>query len=112
MLLLDQNISFRLARLIQNEFPNATHVSSVGLLGARDENIWKYAMINQLAILTFDSDFYDLALVRGVPPKIIWIRTGNLTTREIHQLLLINIKQIFDFLSEDVENSSICLELL
>jgi len=39
--------------------------------------------IFDFAIVTFDSDFCDLNTIRGFPPKIIWIRTGNTTTKKI-----------------------------
>jgi predicted nuclease of predicted toxin-antitoxin system len=47
--------------------------------------------------VTFDSDFFDLSLIMGFPPKIIWIRTGNLT-RSIVEILLPHQQQIFDFM--------------
>jgi predicted nuclease of predicted toxin-antitoxin system len=34
----------------------------------------------------------------GFPPKIIWIRTGNLTTHSIFEILMMHKEQIFDFI--------------
>ncbi|MFN3999001.1 DUF5615 family PIN-like protein [Algoriphagus sp.] len=42
-----------------------------------------FVKANGYSIVTFDSDFFDLSLIKGHPPKIIWIRTGNLTTDSI-----------------------------
>jgi len=42
-----------------------------------DLEVWKYARKNHMAIVTKDSDFNDLVIYRGVPPKIIWIKLGN-----------------------------------
>jgi len=49
--------------------------------------IWHFAKANKYAILTFDEDFSDLQTLFSYPPKIIWLRTGNLSTVEIAGLL-------------------------
>jgi len=38
-------------------------------------------------IVTKDSDFGDLSVLRGFPPKVIWVRLGNCTTRQIEDLI-------------------------
>jgi predicted nuclease of predicted toxin-antitoxin system len=62
-------------------------------------------------IRIFDSDYYDISLINGVPPKLIWLRTGNLTTLEISQLLIINVKIISDFILNPENNDKACLEI-
>ncbi len=42
--------------------------------------IWDYAVQNDYMIVTRDSDYNDLSLVRGFPPKVIWIRRRNCST--------------------------------
>ncbi|WP_369791858.1 DUF5615 family PIN-like protein [Synechococcus sp. PCC 7336] len=34
-----------------------------------------------------DSDFSDICLLRGFPPKIVWIRRGNCKTSDIETIL-------------------------
>ena len=87
-LLFDQNISFRITKKLLDLFPNCKHVSDCGLMDCDDHDIWEYAGKNNYSIVTFDSDFYDISVISGHPPKIIWIREGNLTTKEIVQLLM------------------------
>ena len=55
--------------------------------------IWKYAKANQYTILTFDEDFLDLQNMLYYPPKIIWLRTGNINTKEIASLLFEDLKR-------------------
>ncbi len=74
-LLFDQNISFRLTKKLQNYFPGSLHVSDCGLLDSEDQEIWEYARDHGFAIVTFDADFYDISIINGQPPKIIWITT-------------------------------------
>ncbi len=69
-ILFDQNICFRILCKLQS-FPKAQHVSNLGLIDARDRAIWDYAVQNQFAIVTFDQDFFQMASLLGVPPKII-----------------------------------------
>jgi predicted nuclease of predicted toxin-antitoxin system len=53
-----------------------------------------------------------LALVRGIPPKIIWIREGNLSTSELANRLVQNHQIILSFMSgKDALEENACLEL-
>ena len=70
----------------------------MGLENASDSLLFDYAKQNGFSIVTFDSDFLDLNIIRGIPPKIIWLRTGNLTTRSVAHLLNPNIKLVRNFL--------------
>ncbi len=100
-LLFDQNISPRIVKHLTTVFPGAKHVRHVGLEDAPDGLVFDFAKNNNFAIVTFDSDYVDLNIVRGIPPKIIWIRTGNLTTRSVAELLNNNIEIIQRFLESD-----------
>lgn len=100
-LLFDQNISPRIVHHLSSEFPEARHVRQVGLEDSSDALIFEFAKKNNLTIVTFDSDFVDLNVVRGIPPKIIWLKTGNLTTRVVADLLNGNVESIKRFLESD-----------
>ena len=86
-LLLDQNLSPRLAEALQRFFPGSTHVSNVGLQDASDQAVWSHAASHGFTVVSKDSDFHHLSFLRGAPPKIIWVRRGNCTTDEIEGLL-------------------------
>lgn len=108
-LLFDQNISFRITRLLESVFPNYKHVRDVGLNEKSDLEIWDYAKTNNFIIVTFDADFYDLAVLKGIPPKVIWLRIGNATTLSISHTLISNKNMIADFCMLD--NKNVCLEI-
>lgn len=99
-LLLDQNLSRRLVPVLQSAFPGIAHVSSAGLDRALDAVVWVYAEKEVLAIVTKDVDFVDLSTLRGVPPKVIWLRIGNCTTGQIAALLLLRQEAIQAFLDD------------
>jgi predicted nuclease of predicted toxin-antitoxin system len=79
-LLFDQNISFRVISEINGLFPLAKQVRELGLENYSDRSIWEFAKKENYTIVTFDSDFFDLNLILGSPPKIIWLRIGNAST--------------------------------
>lgn len=86
-LLFDQNLSDRLLRILDDDYPGSVHVRHIDLARADDEDVWRYALDHGLAITSKDSDFHQRSLVRGHPPKVVWIRTGNCTTDRIAELL-------------------------
>ena len=99
-LLFDHNISPRLINRLADVFPDASHVALVGLERASDHSIWTYAQTNQYIIVTKDSDYNDLSVLRGFPPQVIWLRLGNCTTDDIEAALRRNDTAIIDFNSD------------
>jgi predicted nuclease of predicted toxin-antitoxin system len=97
--LLDQNISFRVVRLLEKDFDNVKQVRELNLTDASDFQIWEFADKNNYTIVTFDSDFTDLANLYGSPPKIIWLRFGNSTNLKIANKLITKLVEIKEFIS-------------
>jgi len=52
-LLFDQNISFRILKLIEDHFPESAQVRILGLEDKSDIEIWNYARENDYSIVTF-----------------------------------------------------------
>ena len=104
-LLFDNNISHRVIPRIADIFPTANHVMLENLDESSDEKVWFFARKNDYTIVTKDSDFNDLAIYKGTPPKIIWIKLGNCKVAEIENILRQNEKEIKEFLDES--NSTI-----
>ncbi len=59
--------------------------SRLGLAG--DAAVWAFATTHGFVIVSKDSDFADLSILYGAPPKIVWIRRGNCSTSTIAALL-------------------------
>lgn len=110
-LLFDQNISFRVLKKLDKIFSGSEQVKDLGLQDFSDKQIWNYAKENNFSIVTFDSDFFDLANLFGHPPKIIWLRTGNRKTNEIAELLISKSEIILDFLSNPIYKELSCIEI-
>jgi predicted nuclease of predicted toxin-antitoxin system len=110
-LLLDQNISFRITNKIQDIFPGSKQVRDLGLENTKDSLLWNYAKENGFCIVTFDGDFYDLGLIKGSSPKVIWLRLGNTSTNNIETVLRQNYDLIKTFLTDPNYKEIGCLEI-
>ncbi len=100
-LLLDENLSRRVVPLLVTDFPGTSQVVSMGLERASDRDIWSFAQDNGFTIVTKDADFYDLSLLHGAPPKVIWLKSGNVSKSEIVRILLTNRTSIEAALGPD-----------
>jgi predicted nuclease of predicted toxin-antitoxin system len=107
-LLFDENLPPRLAETLANLYPGSIHVHECGLGSTDDSAIWQYAKENGFAIVSKDSDFQERSVLRGSPPKIIWLRVANCTTSEIDNLLRAAVPVIRRFINEEEES---CLVL-
>ncbi len=86
-LLFDHNLSPSLINRLHDLYPDSNHVYLLGLDRVPDTEIWEYAKKEGFLIVTKDADFSDMSLLRGFPPKIIWIRRGNCKTGDIEAIL-------------------------
>lgn len=107
-LLFDHNLSHKLVDRLADIFPDSTHTRLLGLSEAGDTQVWQIASDNQLTIVSQDADFLEMGLVKGFPPKLIWIRLGNSTTNEIEKVIRDNYLSIRKFIETSKE---FCLEL-
>ena len=97
-LLFDQNLSPKLTVCFAKSFAGSKHLQELRLDSADDTIVWEYAKTEGYTILTKDNDFNNLVAFFGFPPKVIWIRRGNCSTKDIIELLNSNIEIIKAFL--------------
>jgi predicted nuclease of predicted toxin-antitoxin system len=98
-LLLDQNISRHVARAFAGV--EIRHVSYFGLESASDQQIWDFAKDNGYAIVSKDADFHHMSFTFGAPPKTIWLKLGNCSTRQITTCISRYLSVISAFLDEE-----------
>lgn len=103
-LLLDQNLSRKLVRQIEEAFPDSCHLTAVLPEASTDKDIWLFAEANDFVIVTKDDDFEQRSVLLGHPPKVIWIRLGNCRTADVVSLLL-NSEKIIHAFGDDQEKS-------
>ncbi len=103
-LLLDANLAPNLVSSLADLYPGSIHVFDVGNLAASDLAIWEFARIGDYLILTKDTDFLDLSLLRGSPPKLLFLRIGNVTTSAVERLLRARYAAIVRFEADPIES--------
>lgn len=99
--LIDNNLSPKLAAVIQSSFQGSVHVADLGLDEDEDLVVWEYATRNQFPILTKDADYNNIQQLKGFPPKVVWIRSGNVSTQYIRILLQAEQATITAFLKNN-----------
>ncbi|MGH9627683.1 MAG: DUF5615 family PIN-like protein [Bryobacteraceae bacterium] len=67
-----------------------------------------YAGSRGYTIVTKDADFHHRSFLDGHPPKVIWIRLGNCSTRDIAGLLVARRDDVVTFLLS-IEHSFLVL---
>ena len=107
-LLLDQNLSRKLINRLADIFPDSSHVQFHALAEVNDSKIWEFAKNHDFCIVTQDAYFPELSQLKGSPPKVIWLRCGNMPTSRVEIILLSSVEIIRQFMN----NASLdCLEL-
>ena len=108
-LLIDENISYWLVKKIADIFLDYQQVKRLWLLGKEDYTVWNYAKKHDFVILTQDEDYSEKSQLLGYPPKIILLKTGNISTNKVEELLRQKLQIIEFFISPNYEYG--CIEI-
>ncbi|RZT05916.1 Predicted nuclease, contains PIN domain, potential toxin-antitoxin system component [Duganella sp. CF402] len=92
--LIDNQLPGALARFLQQKGLDSLHVSDIGLEAATDEIIWQYARLNDLIIVSKDSDFIHRAHLGSLKPQILWVRCGNCSKNHLFKKFGDNISKL------------------
>lgn len=93
--LIDENLPDYLKIWASEDYLHVTNISK----SVSDNEIWKYALENNLIILTKDSDFHERILYRNPPPKVILFKLGNTSTPFLEEFLLRHWDEIQDMIN-------------
>jgi predicted nuclease of predicted toxin-antitoxin system len=92
--LLDQNVPPRVAEFLRSRRPEwvVLHVNDVGLRGASDDTIFRWAQAQRAIVITFDEDFADARMYptgshAGVVRLRVWPTTIEQTEAALGRLL-------------------------
>lgn len=103
-LLLDANLSWRIIKKLEILDIEIIHSSSLKIKQpASDIDIWSYAKANGFIIVSKDDDFEKIVLLKKSPPKLIFLKTFNLDTTKLADLILKNKDKILEF-TDSLEN--------
>lgn len=96
-LLFDQNLSPKLVLRLADLFPGSSHVQAEGLDCASDDQVWEHARLNGFAIVSKDADYNNLSVLRGTPPKVIWLLVGNCATAQVEVVFRARLSDVEAF---------------
>ena len=90
--LIDVNLPYRFAHWAGNEYIHQRDIDA----RLADKDIWEYAKLNHLTIVTKDSDFADRIINNIPPPRVIHIKIGNIKLKEFHNFISKNWLEIIN----------------
>jgi predicted nuclease of predicted toxin-antitoxin system len=79
---------------------DAAALRELSLRDAQDIEIFEAARAENAVIMTKDSDFIDLVCRLGTPPQILWLTCGNVTNRNLRQLLTATLPEALEQLRQ------------
>ena len=86
-LLFDENLSHRLVERIADIYPGSQHVRQLGMRSASDRVVLGYAELMEMVLVTKDTDFDDLGILRSDTVRILRLDLGNCTTDQVEHVL-------------------------
>ena len=96
-LLVDEQLSPRLVGRLAERGIYAQHVAHVGLAGAADPEVWRYAFAHEFAVVTMNArDFLALAAGVTLHPGLIVLRESGLTREEQWARLAAVVERLHD----------------
>ena len=102
-LIFDATLSPALVIRLADILPGSVHVFEIGEIAADDLKSWLFAGHGDFVLVSQDTDFIDLCLLRGPPPKLVLLRIGNCSTGAIERVIRARHADILRFGSEFVE---------
>lgn len=99
--LVDAQLPPALARWLADQGHAAEHVIDQQLESADDRDIWNYALQVEAVIVTKDEDFATRRSLMESGPRIIWIRRGNTSRRDLLAWFSILLPDILDALERE-----------
>lgn len=96
---LDAQLPPQLAFWIQRNLAiDAVALRDMGLRDATDHVIFDAAKSANATLVSKDSDFVELVMRRGSPPKLIWLTCGNVSNAALQILLGAKLREALKLL--------------
>jgi predicted nuclease of predicted toxin-antitoxin system len=93
--LIDANLPFKLALLLENKGYNVIHTDNLkNKEQTTDNEIRKIASEENYIVVTKDSDFFDSHLINKVPPKLLFVTTGNIINSDLLHLFDLHFEKV------------------
>lgn len=110
-LLFDQNISQRIIDSISDIFPNAVHITELGLSNSSDFEVWDYSLKNDFVLVTCDTECVNRNVLSENSPRIICVQADVVTTNKVEWSLRVNQETIVEFINEQGPTNCLILQV-
>ncbi len=98
--LVDAQLPRRLSRLLESLGHDALHTLDLPEKNRTpDERLRHLASGGQMVLVTKDGDFVDSFLLRGLPPKLLFVTAGNIPNDDLLAIFRANLPLIVNALS-------------
>jgi predicted nuclease of predicted toxin-antitoxin system len=98
---LDAQLPPQLASWIQQTLAiNAIALRDLGLRDATDSAIFDAAKSAEAILISKDSDFVELVMRLGAPPKLIWLTCGNVSNAALQALFNAKLHEAIQLLDD------------
>ena len=85
--LVDANLPFKLIKNLESKGYDVIHTDHlINKERTSDQEIRRISITQDRIIITKDSDFLDSHILNGIPSKLLFIGTGNITNAELFSL--------------------------
>jgi len=96
---LDAQLPPQLATWIQQTLSvDAIALRELGLRDATDSTIFEAAKKAHAVLISKDSDFVELVMRHGAPPKLIWLTCGNVSNAALQILFIAKLRAAIQLL--------------
>ena len=99
--LIDANLPYKFSLWQKDGF---IHIADINPFWS-DTEIWNYAKEHNLIIVTKDADFSNRIIITNPPPKVIYLKIGNMKIQELHSFL----NSIWSKLEQEIENHKLII---
>jgi len=95
------NLSPKLSGRLQDLYCGSAHVLEFHLDEADDRVVWAFAEREGFTIVTKDDDFSEMSLLRGFPPKVLYIGLGNCSAKSVESIFRAHVAELKVFMDDD-----------
>ena len=96
---LDAQLPPQIASWIQQSLEiNAIALRDIGLRDATDRAVFDAAKNANAVLISKDSDFVELVMRLGAPPKLIWLTCGNVSNTALQELFSAKLREAVQLL--------------
>jgi predicted nuclease of predicted toxin-antitoxin system len=111
---IDANLPYKLALLLQAKGFAITHTDNLpNKERTSDNEIRAFAVKESSIVITKDADFLDSHLIKGIPAKLLYVATGNISNKlllglfEVHFTAIVALFAGYDLI--ELNNNGISI---